>query len=64
MNFGINPARTPANTPNVGMGNNYLIAVTSYGPIATNPAYLGASNLGPQFLNMLAAACGEAAGNC
>jgi V8-like Glu-specific endopeptidase len=64
MNFGINPARTPANTPPVGMGNNYLIAVTSYGPIATTPAYLGASNLGAGFLNMLATACGEAAGNC
>ena len=63
MNFGVNPVRTPPGTPNVGMGNNYLIGVTSYGPTATTPAYLGASNLGPQFSNMLATACGEAAGN-
>ncbi len=64
MNFGVNPARTPPNTPPVAMGNNYLVAVTSYGPTSTTPAYLGASNLGAGFLNALHVACTEASGNC
>lgn len=61
QDFGVQPAGAPP----VALGGNVLIAVTSYGPIATEPAYLGASNLTSEFVNLLNAACGAAnSGNC
>jgi V8-like Glu-specific endopeptidase len=60
QDFGLNPASNPA----VTLGLNYLIAVTSYGPIATEPKYLGASNLDARFLDVLNHACGSNPGNC
>ena len=61
QDFGINPAGAPAGL----LGNNYLVAVTSYGPINTALMYLGASNLDSRFLSLLSAACGSATtGNC
>ena len=56
--------RTVSN-PIASLGNNYLIAVTSYGPIATEPKYQGASNLDSRFISLKNAACGTASsGNC
>jgi V8-like Glu-specific endopeptidase len=54
-----------ASNPHIdGLGTNYLVAVTSYGPIATEPKYLGASNLDARFLDVLNHACGSNPGNC
>ena len=61
QDFGIAPAGAPAGL----LGNNYLVAVTSYGPISTTPMYLGASNLDSRFLSLLSSACGPSTtGNC
>jgi V8-like Glu-specific endopeptidase len=61
QDFGIAPAGAPGGV----LANNYLVAVTSYGPIATSPMYLGASNLDSRFLNLLTTVCGSAnSGNC
>ena len=61
QDFGVQPVGAP---PVVG-GGNLLIAVTSYGPIATEPAYLGASNLDSRFVDLFNSACGPAdSGNC
>jgi V8-like Glu-specific endopeptidase len=60
QDFGVNPASNPA----VTLGLNYLIAVTSYGPIATEPKYLGASNLDARFLDVLNNSCASNPGNC
>lgn len=54
----------PVSNPPVSLGNNYLAGVTSYGPIATEPAYLGASQFDSNFTNLLNSACGAATGNC
>jgi V8-like Glu-specific endopeptidase len=54
-----------ASSPHIdGLGANYLVAVTSYGPIATEPKYLGASNFDARFLDVLSHACGSNPGNC
>jgi V8-like Glu-specific endopeptidase len=61
QDFGVAPEGAEAGL----LGNNYLVAVTSYGPIATDPKYLGASNLGQGFLDVLSLACGaDSTGNC
>jgi len=60
QDFGVNPSSNPA----VSLGLNYIVAVTSYGPIATEPKYLGASNLDGRFLDVLNHACGANPGNC
>lgn len=61
QDFGIAPVSNPA----VALGGNYIVGVTSYGPIATDPKYQGASNLDSRFLSLLSAACGPAtSGNC
>lgn len=55
----------PVSNPYASLGNNYLIAVTSYGPVATEPKYIGASNLDSRFLGLKNAACGSPlSGNC
>jgi V8-like Glu-specific endopeptidase len=67
MDFGVEPARTPPNTPPVQLGNNYLVGVSSYGPDWDHhpkPAFLGASNLGMGFMTILSEACAQAVGNC
>ena len=61
MNYGIAPSSKPGIS---GMGTNYLVAVTSYGPIASEPKYQGASNLDSRFVTLLNSACGAAPGNC
>ena len=61
QDFGVNPVSSPA----VSLGNNYLVAVTSYGPISTSPLYEGASQLDSRFTGLLSLVCGSAAtGNC
>lgn len=61
QDFGINPAGAPAGL----LAHNYLVAVTSYGPVNTALMYLGASNLDSRFITLLNAACGPATtGNC
>lgn len=55
----------PAGAPPVAFGGNVLVGVTSYGPIATSPEYLGASDLDSRFQTLLNDACGAASsGNC
>jgi len=60
QDYGVKPVSNPV----VSLGNNFLIAVTSYGPIATEPKYQGASNLDARFLNVLTNACNSNPGNC
>jgi V8-like Glu-specific endopeptidase len=61
MDYGV----APNSNPSIPSGFNYLIAVTSYGPIATEPKYQGASNLDSRFLSLLSVVCGSAStGNC
>jgi V8-like Glu-specific endopeptidase len=55
----------PVGAPPVAFGGNILVGVTSYGPIATSPEYLGASDLDSRFQSLLTSACGAASsGNC
>jgi len=62
MNYGVAPVSNPL-IPE--LGTNYLVAVTSYGPIATEPKYQGASNLDSRFISLLNTACGgTTTGNC
>lgn len=61
QDFGVASASNPLID---GLGANYLVAVTSYGPVATEPKYLGASNLDARFLDVLNHACGSNPGNC
>lgn len=60
QDFGVAPAGA---TPNL-LGLNRLVGITSYGPVSTDPKYLGASNLGQNFINLLNAACNASNGNC
>jgi V8-like Glu-specific endopeptidase len=61
QDYGVNPSGAPAGL----LGNNYVEAVTSYGPTSTTPMYLGASAWDNRFKNMLTSACGIApAGSC
>lgn len=62
QDFGVAPASNPVVS---GLGNNYLAGVTSYGPVATNLYYLGASQFDSNWLSLLTSACGAAStGNC
>lgn len=54
----------PNSNPFVSLANNYLVGVTSYGPVATEPKYQGASNLDKRFLDLLNQACNVQTGNC
>jgi V8-like Glu-specific endopeptidase len=61
QDFGVNPVSNPP----VSLGLNFLVAVTSYGPVATTPMYLGASQLDSRFTNLLTVVCGSTTnGNC
>jgi V8-like Glu-specific endopeptidase len=60
QDFGVAPAGGATGL----LGNNYLVAVTSYGPIAEEPKYLGASNLDNNFISVLNSACSASPGNC
>jgi V8-like Glu-specific endopeptidase len=60
QDFGVAATGSPAAT----LGLNYLVAVTSYGPVAEEPKYLGASILNSNFVNVLNSACAASAGNC
>ena len=46
------------------IGPNIVKSVTSYGPIATEPKYLGGSQLNSEFVTMHNTMCGLKAGNC
>ena len=61
QDFGSTPTSSPAIT---GLGANYQRGNTSYGPIATEPKYQGASIWGAAWVNMKNAACARRAGNC
>jgi hypothetical protein len=61
QDFGVTPTSSPAIT---GLGANYQRGNTSYGPIATEPKYLGASIWDSRWLNILNLACAHRAGNC
>ncbi len=60
QDFGVAPAGA---APGL-LGRNLLVGITSYGPNATEPKYLGASNFGQSFIDLLTAACNATAGNC
>jgi V8-like Glu-specific endopeptidase len=60
QDFGVNPSSNPA----VALGLNRLVGITSYGPIATEPKYLGSSILDANFVNVLTSACAANSGNC
>ncbi|MEO8257374.1 MAG: hypothetical protein ABI868_08525 [Acidobacteriota bacterium] len=45
-------------------GTNRIIGITSYGPVATDPLYQGASILDAQWTSMWTTACGHRVGNC
>lgn len=60
QDFGTAPAGAEPNL----LGLNRLVGITSYGPVATSPKYLGASNFGSNFTNLLNAACNAAPNNC
>jgi V8-like Glu-specific endopeptidase len=45
-------------------GMNRIIGVTSYGPVATDPLYQGASILDSRWTSLWTTACGHRAGNC
>jgi V8-like Glu-specific endopeptidase len=61
QDFGINPSGAPSGL----LGNNYVTAVTSYGPTATTPMYLGASAFDVRFNNLLTNVCSHAGtGGC
>lgn len=61
QDYGIKPVANPG-IP--ALGGNYVVSVTSYGPVATGPKYQGASNLDNRFTNMFNNSCAAAAGNC
>lgn len=54
----------PVSNPFVALANNYVVGVTSYGPVATEPKYQGASNLDTRFLDLVNQACNVQTGNC
>jgi V8-like Glu-specific endopeptidase len=60
QDFGINPASNPT----VALGLNRLVGITSYGPTAPEPKYLGSSILDANFESVLMSACNSNAGNC
>ncbi|WP_157619773.1 trypsin-like serine peptidase [Skermanella stibiiresistens] len=60
QDFGVAAAGSPPGT----LALNYLVAVTSYGPTATEPKYLGASILDSNFVNVLNSACSASPDNC
>lgn len=60
QDFGVAGSGSPPNL----LGKNYLVGITSYGPVSTTPKYLGASNFGANFTNLLNAACNASPGNC
>lgn len=56
---------TPASNPGIArLGANYQRANSSYGPIATEPKYLGASIWDARWIAIKDAACAHRAGNC
>lgn len=63
QDFGVAGVGSPA-----GTALNYLKSVSSYGPVATEPKYLGGSILmssgGGSFIGLLNSTCAHRAGNC
>lgn len=61
QDFGVAPVGAPKGL----LGNNWVAAVTSYGPVATTPMYLGASAFDSRFKSLLTMVCSHAgAGGC
>ena len=61
QDFGVAPSGAPGGL----LGNNFVTAVTSYGPVATSPKYLGASAFDARFFTLLNFACSHAgSGGC
>ena len=60
QDFGVLPAGAPA----VPFGGNIVVGVSSYGPVATNIGYLGASQFDSVFVDLLTQLCAHKAGNC
>lgn len=60
QDFGINPVSNPP----VALGLNRLVGITSYGPVQTEPKYLGSSILDANFVSVLMSACNSNPGNC
>ncbi|MGB3556319.1 MAG: trypsin-like serine protease [Jannaschia sp.] len=60
QDFGV----APAGSPPASSGLNRLVGITSYGPTATEPKYLGASNFDNNFTSLLNSACNASSGNC
>ena len=60
QDFGVLPVGAPA----VPFGGNVVVGVTSYGPIATNIGYLGASQFDAVFVSLHNQFCAHRAGNC
>jgi len=54
----------PADSAHSAVSRNQVVSVTSYGPIASEPEYLGGSILNTSFLNILNTICAHTTGNC
>jgi len=61
QDFGVTPS---SNLFVSGLGANYQRGNTSYGPIATEPKYLGASIWDSRWISIKNTACAHRAGNC
>lgn len=59
--FGVNAVDSAAHPV---PSRNQLVSVTSYGPIAESPQYLGGSILDSRFISILNTICARQAGNC
>jgi V8-like Glu-specific endopeptidase len=63
MNFGLQPSCSEG-CGGSDTGYNRIIGVTSYGPVATDPLYQGASILDSRWTSLWTSSCGHRAGNC
>lgn len=61
QNFGVSAAGQSGGT---NAATNRIVGVTSYGPVAVDPRYQGASRFDNRFTQILNAACAHRAGNC
>jgi V8-like Glu-specific endopeptidase len=59
-NFGVQPS----DSAHSAVVRNQLVSVTSYGPMGTEPQYLGGSILNPYFISILSSICAHRTGNC
>lgn len=57
LDYGVRPVGT-APTQISQLGRNYLVGVTSYGPVSTGSSYLGASDFNSSWVSGLSTMCG------